>query len=119
MILRQYLHTDPVIAASYLLGCTGHAAGAVVDPVGEPEHYLKAADAAGLRLRYVVDTPSTPTIRRRDGRWPPPRVPSTSCMRPQRPDTSSTPRKTATCSTWATWRHVCSTCPATRPSTWR
>ncbi len=56
MILRQYLHTDPVIAASYLLGCTGHAAGAVVDPVGEPEHYLKAADAAGLRLRYVVDT---------------------------------------------------------------
>jgi hydroxyacylglutathione hydrolase len=56
VILRQYLHTDPVIAASYLLGCGGHGAGAVVDPVGEPERYLEAAAAVGLRLRYVVDT---------------------------------------------------------------
>jgi hydroxyacylglutathione hydrolase len=56
MILRQYLHTDPVIAASYLFGCGGHAAGAVVDPVGAPEHYLDAAAAVGLRLRYVIDT---------------------------------------------------------------
>jgi hydroxyacylglutathione hydrolase len=56
MILRQYLDTDPVIAASYLFGCGGHAAGAVVDPVGEPERYLEAAAAAGLRLRYVIDT---------------------------------------------------------------
>ena len=31
MILRQYLHTEPVIAASYLFGCAGHAAGAVVE----------------------------------------------------------------------------------------
>jgi hydroxyacylglutathione hydrolase len=56
MILRQYLHTDPVIAASYLFGCGGHAAGAVVDPVGEPEPYLEAAAAVGLQLRYVIDT---------------------------------------------------------------
>jgi hydroxyacylglutathione hydrolase len=56
MILRQYLHTEPVIAASYLFGCGGHAAGAVVDPVGDPERYLGAAGAAGLRLRYVIDT---------------------------------------------------------------
>ena len=56
MILRQYLHTDPVVAASYLFGCGGHAAGAVVDPVGEPERYLEAAAAVGLRLRYVIDT---------------------------------------------------------------
>ena len=56
MILRQYLHTEPVIAASYLFGCGGHAAGAVVDPVGEPERYLEAAAAGGLRLRYVIDT---------------------------------------------------------------
>jgi hydroxyacylglutathione hydrolase len=56
MILRQYLHSDPVIAASYLFGCGGHAAGAVVDPVGEPERYLEAAAALGLRLRYVIDT---------------------------------------------------------------
>jgi hydroxyacylglutathione hydrolase len=56
MILRQYLHTDPVIAASYLFGCGGHAAGMVADPVGEPERYLEAAAAMGLRLRYVIDT---------------------------------------------------------------
>ena len=30
MILRQFLHTDPV-AASYLFDCGGKAAGAVVD----------------------------------------------------------------------------------------
>jgi hydroxyacylglutathione hydrolase len=56
MILRQYLHTDPVVAVSYLFGCGGHAAGAVVDPVGEPEHYLEAAARLGLRLRYIIDT---------------------------------------------------------------
>ena len=56
MILRQYLHDEPVIAASYLLGCAGRGTGAVVDPVGEPERYLEAAAAAGLRLRYILDT---------------------------------------------------------------
>ena len=56
MILRQYLHTEPAIAASYLFGCGGHAAGAVVDPVGEAERYLEAAAAVGLRLRYIIDT---------------------------------------------------------------
>ena len=56
MILRQFLHTEPVIASSYLFGCAGHAAGAVVDPVGEPQRYLDAATALGLRLRYVIDT---------------------------------------------------------------
>ena len=56
MILRQYLHTEPVIAASYLFGCGGQATGAVVDPVGEPQRYLEAAAAVGLRLRYVIDT---------------------------------------------------------------
>jgi len=34
MIMRQYLHLDPV-AASYLFGCRGRAAAAVVDPIGE------------------------------------------------------------------------------------
>jgi hydroxyacylglutathione hydrolase len=56
MILRQYLHSDPVIAASYLFGCGGQATGAVVDPVGDPQRYLEAAAAVGLRLRYVIDT---------------------------------------------------------------
>ncbi len=32
MILRQYLHAEPV-AASYLFGCGGRAAAAVVDPL--------------------------------------------------------------------------------------
>jgi hydroxyacylglutathione hydrolase len=56
MILRQFPHTEPVIATSYLFGCGGHSAGAVVDAVGEPERYLEAAAAVGLRLRYVIDT---------------------------------------------------------------
>lgn len=55
MIFRQFLHDDP-IAASYLFGCGGHATGAVVDPVGDVEPYLRAADEAGLGIRYVVDT---------------------------------------------------------------
>lgn len=55
MILRPFLHTDPV-AISYLFGCGGHAAGAVVDPVGDIEPYLRAAEATGLRLRFVIDT---------------------------------------------------------------
>ncbi len=55
MILRQFLHTDPV-AISYLFGCGGKAAAAVVDPVGEIEPYLAAAEATGMRLLYIIDT---------------------------------------------------------------
>ena len=56
MILRQFLHTDPAIAASYIFGCGGKAAGAVVDPVADPELYLRAAEETGLRIHYVIDT---------------------------------------------------------------
>lgn len=55
MILRQFLHNDPV-GISYLFGCGGQAAGAVVDPVGSVEPYLRAAEAAGLRIHFVIDT---------------------------------------------------------------
>lgn len=55
MILRQFLHTDPV-AASHLFGCGGKAAGAVVDPAGDAAAYLAAAEATGLRLRYIIET---------------------------------------------------------------
>jgi hydroxyacylglutathione hydrolase len=55
MILRQFLHTDP-IGVSYLFGCGGKSAGAIVDPVGDIERYLRAADAAGMRIHYVIDT---------------------------------------------------------------
>ena len=56
MILRQFLHTEPVIAASYLLGCGGRALGAVVDPVSDPDTYLREAVSLGVRVRYVIDT---------------------------------------------------------------
>src|SRR6516225_3466832 len=55
MILRQFLHADPV-AISYLFGCGGHAAGAVVDAVGEIAPYLRVADETGMRIRFVIDT---------------------------------------------------------------
>jgi glyoxylase-like metal-dependent hydrolase (beta-lactamase superfamily II) len=55
MILRQFLHSNPV-AASYLFGCGGKSAAAVVDPVGEIAPYLEVAEATGMRILYVVDT---------------------------------------------------------------
>lgn len=55
MILRQFLHSNPV-AASYLFGCAGHAAAAVVDPVGDIAPYLRVAEETGMRIRYVIDT---------------------------------------------------------------
>jgi glyoxylase-like metal-dependent hydrolase (beta-lactamase superfamily II) len=55
MILRQFLHADPV-AVSYLFGCGGRAAAAVVDPLGDLAPYLGAAEAKGMRIRYVIDT---------------------------------------------------------------
>jgi glyoxylase-like metal-dependent hydrolase (beta-lactamase superfamily II) len=55
MILRQFLHTDPV-AASYVFGCGGKAMGAVVDPLGDVASYLRTAEQTGMRIRYVIDT---------------------------------------------------------------
>lgn len=55
MILRQFLHGEPV-AASYVFGCGGKAVGAVVDPVGDVTPYLRTADETGMRIRYVIDT---------------------------------------------------------------
>jgi glyoxylase-like metal-dependent hydrolase (beta-lactamase superfamily II) len=55
MIIRQFLHQEPV-GISYLFGCGGRAAGAVVDPVGEIEPYLRAAEATGMRIHFVIDT---------------------------------------------------------------
>jgi hydroxyacylglutathione hydrolase len=55
MILRQFLHVDPV-AASYLFGCGGKASAAVVDPLGDIAPYLRTAGETGMRILYVVDT---------------------------------------------------------------
>jgi glyoxylase-like metal-dependent hydrolase (beta-lactamase superfamily II) len=56
MVLRQFLYTDPTVAASYLVGCGGKGLAAIVDPVGEPSRYLDAAAGHGMRISYVVDT---------------------------------------------------------------
>lgn len=56
MIVRHFLHTDPAVGISFIFGCGGKAAGAVVDPVAEPAVYLREAEALGLVIRYVVDT---------------------------------------------------------------
>src|SRR5216684_6648185 len=55
MIIRQFLHQEP-IGISYLFGCGGRAAGAVVDPVGAIEPYMRAAEVAGMRIHFVIDT---------------------------------------------------------------
>jgi len=55
MILRQFLHADPV-GASYLLGCGGRGLAAIVDPVGDPRWYADAAAAGGMRIVQVIDT---------------------------------------------------------------
>ena len=56
MIVRQYLHTNPVIAASYILGCGGKGACLVVDPVDPPDVYMRRAAELGMQIRFVVDT---------------------------------------------------------------
>jgi glyoxylase-like metal-dependent hydrolase (beta-lactamase superfamily II) len=55
MILRQFLHRDPV-AISYLLGCVGHGAAGVVDPLFPIEPYLRAAETERTPIRFVIDT---------------------------------------------------------------
>lgn len=55
MILRQFLHADPV-GASYLFGCAGKASAAVVDPIGDIRPYRRVAETTGMRIRYVIDT---------------------------------------------------------------
>lgn len=55
MILRQFLHQEPV-AVSYLLGCVGKGASAVIDPVFPIEPYLQAADALATPICHVIDT---------------------------------------------------------------
>ena len=55
MILRQFLHNDPV-GISYLFGCGGKATAAVVDPVGDIQPYLEAAERSGMKINFVIDT---------------------------------------------------------------
>ncbi|MEB1809749.1 MAG: MBL fold metallo-hydrolase [Bacillaceae bacterium] len=57
MIFRQYLHTDPVVAASYFFGCGGQSTGIIVDPVEEEiDFYLEESKRLGMNIDYVIDT---------------------------------------------------------------
>jgi len=56
MIVRQLLHTSPVVAASYVVACGGKQAAIVVDPVDEPRAYLDIAAQTSTRIQYVIDT---------------------------------------------------------------
>ena len=85
MILRQFLHVDPV-AASYLFGCGGKASAAVVDPLGDVAPYLRVAEATGMRIRYVIDTHLHADHRvRRPYAGSKPPAPSTCCSRRRTP----------------------------------
>jgi glyoxylase-like metal-dependent hydrolase (beta-lactamase superfamily II) len=56
MILRQFIHTSPIIAVSYLFGCGGKSVCAVCDPIESAEFYLRAAQDNGMSIRFVIDT---------------------------------------------------------------
>jgi len=55
MILRQFLHHDPV-GISYVFGCGGQSSGAAVDPVGDLGPYLRVSEETGMRIKLVIDT---------------------------------------------------------------
>ncbi|QRQ85852.1 MBL fold metallo-hydrolase [Cupriavidus oxalaticus] len=55
MIVRQFLNDTP-IGASYLVGCGGKGIAAVIDPIREPSVYLRAAEAGGMHIAFVVET---------------------------------------------------------------
>jgi glyoxylase-like metal-dependent hydrolase (beta-lactamase superfamily II) len=56
MILRQFLHLEPTVAVSYLIGCAGKQASAIVDPIADPATYMDAAEDLGTPIRFVIDT---------------------------------------------------------------
>ncbi|MBL8994002.1 MAG: MBL fold metallo-hydrolase, partial [Spirochaetia bacterium] len=56
MIYRSYLHTEPAVAISYLLGCGSKSSAVVVDPVYPPDFYLKESKTLGMKILYVIDT---------------------------------------------------------------
>ena len=56
MLFRQYLDREPVIAVSYLFGCPTEGVGAVVDPIGDIERYLKESEEGDVPIRYVFNT---------------------------------------------------------------
>jgi len=92
MILRQYLHVDPV-AASYLFGCGGRSMAAVVDPVGDIGPYM---DAAGKTY--------TPITFRPAARWPKQPMLSMCCSAIQMSRSLFTESARVTSWSWVTLR---------------
>ena len=65
MILRQLLHSDPVIAASYLVGCGGQGVSSVVDPMEKIEQYIAVSEASGMKI-IPTRPPQADAIRARN-----------------------------------------------------
>lgn len=80
MILRQFLNQESV-GLSYLIGCGGQGVAAVIDPAGELEPYVQAAEAGGMRMLISSTPMSTPTICRRGRRLRRRLALSTCCRR--------------------------------------
>ena len=55
MLLRRF-YDDKLAQASYMIGCQATGEAAVVDPHRDSELYLRAAEAEGMRIRYVTET---------------------------------------------------------------
>jgi glyoxylase-like metal-dependent hydrolase (beta-lactamase superfamily II) len=55
MILRQFLHDDSD-CISYMFACCESGLAIVVDPIGDVQKYLRAANEARARIKFVVDT---------------------------------------------------------------
>ena len=56
MLFRQYLDKEPVVAVSYPFGCPTKGIGAVVDPIGDVDRYLKESEPGNLPIRFVIET---------------------------------------------------------------
>jgi hydroxyacylglutathione hydrolase len=52
----QRFYDDTLAQASYLIGCAATGEALVVDPNRNAAHYVKAAEAEGLRITHVTET---------------------------------------------------------------
>jgi hydroxyacylglutathione hydrolase len=55
MILRRF-HEQQLAQMSYLIGCSATRSAIVVDPIRDPDLYIEAAAAAGLKITHVTET---------------------------------------------------------------
>lgn len=55
MILKR-MYDEKLAQASYLVGCAGSGEAVAIDPSRDPEPYLQAAAAEGMRISAVTET---------------------------------------------------------------